>query len=107
TLIPNAAEAAMVAEVRSSDAAGASFSAIARDLNARGILTKRGRKCVDTAAAPNKTWSRYRCQSVRGTGSVRAEDRNVWTKRLSFVEAVGGSCSCRPWQGSHSWSGGS
>ena len=48
TLAPNAAEQAVVAEVRAADAAGASFSAIARDLNARGILTKRGRKWTHT-----------------------------------------------------------
>src|SRR6188768_4169687 len=48
TLVPNGGEAAIVAEVRAADAAGASFSAIARDLNARGILTKRGRKWTHT-----------------------------------------------------------
>lgn len=48
TLVPNPGEAAIVAEVRAADAAGASFSAIARDLNARGILTKRGRKWTHT-----------------------------------------------------------
>ena len=37
-----------MAEVRAADAAGESFSAIARDLNTRGILTKRRRKWTHT-----------------------------------------------------------
>jgi site-specific DNA recombinase len=44
TLAPNPAEQTIVAEVRAAAAAGESFSAIARDLNARGIRTKKGRK---------------------------------------------------------------
>jgi site-specific DNA recombinase len=48
TLAPNAAEGAIVAEVLAADAAVVSFSAIARDLNARGILTKHGRKWTHT-----------------------------------------------------------
>ena len=48
TLAPNAAEQAIVAEVRAAVDAGRAFSAVARDLNARGILTKRGRKWTHT-----------------------------------------------------------
>jgi DNA invertase Pin-like site-specific DNA recombinase len=48
TLAPNAAEQAIVTEVRSAVAAGRTLSGVARDLNARGILTKRGRKWTHT-----------------------------------------------------------
>lgn len=48
TLVPNAGEAAIVAEGRAADAARESLYAIARDFNARGILRKRGRKWTDT-----------------------------------------------------------
>jgi hypothetical protein len=41
TLVPNAGEAAIVAEVRAANAACESFSSIARGLNARRILTRR------------------------------------------------------------------
>jgi DNA invertase Pin-like site-specific DNA recombinase len=48
TLAPNAAELAVVAEVRAAVEAGRKLSAVARDLNARGVLTKRGRKWTHT-----------------------------------------------------------